>query len=361
MTPLLQQLTGAVQRRWLYHLGGAAARSMTLSMQRIYIVPTYAGLQCALLLLVMLVGALNYNLGLGYALTFLLGSCVLADMVATARNLAGLQLMPLAATPVFAGATAFFPIQLTAAPRRQHYAIWLGFQGDGAPRQHCDAGPSGSTSVLLGAPTTQRGWQPAARIRLVTRFPLGLFRAWSYWQPAQQVLVYPAPESPAAPLPQQASDGHGQSQHDSSGQEHFAGVRNYQPGDAPRQLAWRQIARHAASDTAPLLSKHLTGSAPGRLVFDLATLPAELSLEQQLARLCAWVLAAEAAALPYRLRLGALEIGPDSETGHRTEHGAEHSTAHSQQAACLRALALYGQEQEQEQEQMRKPLQGPQA
>lgn len=93
MTPLLQQLTDAVQRRWLYHLGGAAARSMTLSMRRIYIVPTYAGLQCALLLLVMLVGALNYNLGLGYALTFLLASCALADMVATARNLAGLQLM----------------------------------------------------------------------------------------------------------------------------------------------------------------------------------------------------------------------------------------------------------------------------
>lgn len=341
MAALLQRLTGAVQRRWLYHLGGAAARSMTLSMHRIYIVPTYAGLQCALLLAVMLVGALNYNLGLGYALTFLLASCVLADMVATARNLAGIQLVPQAATPVFAGETAFFPIQLTQAARRQHYAIWLGFQGDGAPRQHCDVTARGSTSVLLSAATTTRGWQPAARIRLVTRFPLGLFRAWSYWQPAQQVLVYPAPESPAAPLPQQGGDGDAPSQHDSAGREHYAGLRNYQPGDTPRQLAWRQIARHAGSDTAPLLSKHLSGGATGRLVFDLATLPAALSLEQQLARLCAWVLAAEAAALPYRLRLGELDIGPDSDDGKHAEH--------NQQAACLRALALYGQEQGQEQ------------
>ncbi|MBY0556565.1 MAG: DUF58 domain-containing protein [Burkholderiaceae bacterium] len=336
MAALLQRLTGAVQRRWRSYLGGAAARSMTLSLRRIYIVPSYTGLQCALLLLVMLVGALNYNLGLGYALTFLLASCMLADMVATARNLAGLQLLPQATTPVFAGETAFFPIQLTPAARRQHYAIWLGFQGDGAPRQHCDVGTTGSTSLRLSAATTTRGWQPAARIRLVTRFPLGLFRAWSYWQPVQQVLVYPAPESPAAPLPQQSSDGDGPSRHDSAGQEHYAGVRNYQPGDSPRQLAWRQIARHAASDTAPLLSKHLSGGAAGWLVFDLAALPAELSLDQQLARLCAWVLAAEAAALPYRLRLGDLDIGPDSDDGKHAEH--------RQQAACLRALALYGKE-----------------
>jgi hypothetical protein len=111
MTALLQRLRSAVHARWLYHLGGTAASSMTLSMRRIYIVPTRAGLQCALLLTVMLVGSLNYNLGLGYALTFLLGACVLADMVATAHNLAGLRLTPGQTAPVFAGETASFRIR----------------------------------------------------------------------------------------------------------------------------------------------------------------------------------------------------------------------------------------------------------
>ncbi|WP_374357729.1 DUF58 domain-containing protein [Pseudoduganella danionis] len=327
MTALLQRLRSAVHARWLYHLGGAAASSMTLSMRRIYIVPTRAGLQCALLLTVMLVGSLNYNLGLGYALTFLLGACVLADMVATAHNLAGLRLTPGQTAPVFAGETASFRIELAPARARQHYAVWLGFQDDDSSVQPCDVGtPPVGTSVLLHATTSTRGWQAAGRIRLVTRFPLGLFRAWSYWQPALQVLVYPAPEQPPVPLPaMDGTAGHGRSP---SGSEHLAGLRDYRPGDSPRHLAWRQIARHASRPELPLLAKQFEGGSASQLRFDLATLPPQLTLEHKLSRLCAWVLAAESSAQPYSLRLDQLYIpaalGP------------------AQQSACLRALALYG-------------------
>lgn len=352
MTALLQQIRSAAHARWLYHLGGAASPRITLSMRRIYIVPTRAGLQCALLLLVMLLGSLNYNLALGYALTFLLGACVLADMVATARNLAGLQLAPAQAAPVFAGETAGLRIELAPAAARQHYAVWLGFQTDGAPMQHCDVGTpatgaattyaisgstaasvsiaagSSSSSVMLHAATATRGWQEAGRIRLVTRFPLGLFRAWSYWQPDLRVLVYPAPEAAAPALPGGASgEGHSQNQ---TGSEHYTGVRDYRPGDSPRHLAWRQIARHAGTPELPLLAKQFEGGRASQLAFNLAALPPQLTLEHKLSRLCAWVLAAETAALPYSLQLDDLHIAA--------------ARGPAQQAACLRALALYGQE-----------------
>lgn len=333
MMALLQRLRSAVRARWLYHLGGPAASSMTLSMRRIYIVPTRAGLQCGVLLLLMLAGALNYNLGLGYALTFLLGACVLADMVATARNLAGLTLTPGRAMPVFAGEAASFQLELAPAAGRQHYALWLGFQADGSAMTTCDLGGGSSggaskvhaASVVLHAATSARGWQTAGRIRLVTRFPLGLFRAWSYWQPAQKVLVYPAPEYPPTPLPTSASGN--RHSHKLSGNEHFAGLRDYRPGDSPRHLAWRQIARHASADHAALLARQFDGAAAGALHLDLAQLPSPLSLEQKLSRLCAWVLAAEACALPYSLQLGRQQIAQ--------------SLGPTQQHACLRALALY--------------------
>ncbi|MYN47318.1 DUF58 domain-containing protein [Pseudoduganella sp. FT93W] len=327
MTALLQRFRSALHARWLYHLGGAPASSMTLGMRRIYILPTRAGLQCALLLMVMLLGSLNYNLGLGYALTFLLGACVLADMVATAHNLAGLQLTPGHTAPVFAGETASFRVELAPARARRHYAVWLGFQDDGVSVQPCDVGtvPAGA-SVLLHAATSTRGWQAASRIRLVTRFPLGLFRAWSYWQPALQVLVYPAPEQPPLPLP--AADscaGHGRSR---TGSEHLAGLRDYRPGDSPRHLAWRQIARHASRPELPLLAKQFEGASASPLIFDLATLPPQLPLERKLSRLCAWVLAAQASAQPYSLRLDQVYIPA--------------ALGAAQQSACLRALALYG-------------------
>ncbi|MFC0169526.1 DUF58 domain-containing protein [Pseudoduganella danionis] len=326
MTALLQRFRSAVHARWLYHLGGAAASSITLGMRRIYILPTRAGLQCALLLMVMLVGSLNYNLGLGYALTFLLAACVLADMVATAHNLAGLQLTPGHTAPVFAGETASFRIELAPARARQHYAIWLGFQDAGDSVQPCDVGTAPVASVQLRAATSRRGWQAAGRIRLVTRFPLGLFRAWSYWQPALQVLVYPAPEQPPVPLPAMgATAGHGRSR---TGSEHLAGLRDYRPGDSPRHLAWRQIARHTSRPELPLLAKQFEGGSASLLRLDLATLPPQLPLEHKLSRLCAWVLAAESSAQPYSLRLDQVFIpaalGP------------------AQQSACLRALALYG-------------------
>ncbi|MRW87186.1 DUF58 domain-containing protein, partial [Pseudoduganella sp. FT26W] len=167
----------------------------------------------------------------------------------------------------------------------------------------------------------------APRVRLVTRFPLGLFRAWSYWQPDARVLVYPAPELPAPPLPAAGAaseDGHG-----TVGLDNFAGIRSYQAGDPLRHLAWRQIARLDPALGGQLVTKHFEGGAVAELTLDFAALPLQLDLERKLARLARWVLEAEQRALPYRFRLAQHDYGPALGDAHR--------------AACLRALALFGQ------------------
>src|SRR5690349_23403836 len=79
---------------------------LVLSQRRIYILPTRPGLGFGALLLVLLIGSINYSLGLGYALTFLALSCALVDMVLTWRNLAYLRLQPLRGPNVFAGQEA---------------------------------------------------------------------------------------------------------------------------------------------------------------------------------------------------------------------------------------------------------------
>jgi uncharacterized protein (DUF58 family) len=166
----------------------------------------------------------------------------------------------------------------------------------------------------------------APRVRLATRFPLGLFRAWSYWQPELKVLAYPFPEPAAPPLPMSGTahgDGQGR-----AGDDDFAGVRSYQPGDPLRHLAWRQIARLDPELGGQLATKHFEGGAAEQLVLDFAALPPQLGLELRLSRMARWVLDAEQRALPYGFRLGAEAFDPAL--------GAAH------QAACLRALALYG-------------------
>jgi uncharacterized protein (DUF58 family) len=179
---------------------------------------------------------------------------------------------------------------------------------------------------MLAAPTRTRGWMRAPRVKLLTRFPLGLFRAWSYWLPDSRALVYPFPERDAPPLPMHgrpSPDGVG-----SAGSDDFAGVRSYQPGDPLRHLAWRQIARLDPSLGGQLVTKQFEGGAIDELLLDFDALPPRLDLELRLSRMTRWVLEAEARALPYAFRMG------------RLHYEAALGSAH--QDACLRALALYG-------------------
>jgi hypothetical protein len=63
-----------------------------LGQRNIYILPTRAGFTFAGTLLVMLLAAINYQLNLGYALTFLLAGAGLVSMHVTHGNLRGLTL-----------------------------------------------------------------------------------------------------------------------------------------------------------------------------------------------------------------------------------------------------------------------------
>jgi uncharacterized protein (DUF58 family) len=276
------------------------------------------------MLIVLFLSAINYNLSLGFALTFLLGGCAIIDMHLTHRNLAHLYLTPGRAQPVFAGEEAQFELHLINRRKHARYAIRLYFMTDASPRiEHAaDIAADASSNVILSTPTTERGWVQAPRICLQTRFPLGLMRAWSYWQPDLRVLVYPHPEEDAPPLP--LTDGEKEDSRGTAGHDDFAGIRAYQSGDSPRHLAWRQIAR---TDGSALITKHFEGGSSSELSLDYARLPRAMDTELKLSRMTQWVLAAEARGLPYAFRLGHLHFPPSI--------GAAH------QAACLQALALH--------------------
>lgn len=330
MPALWRRLRSAAVRKLnsqLFQLRDREPGHVVLVMRRVFIVPTRPGLAFTGLLLVMLIGSINYTLGLGFALTFFTGACAVADMVLTAKNLALLRLAPGRAQPVFSGQEAQFELHVHNDTPADRYAILLGFLHDGEPHHAVDVPSGGSGGVQLAAATEGRGWLAAPRVRLITRFPLGLFRAWSYWQPDLRVLVYPAPEMEAPPLPVSGAaseDGVG-----TVGLDNFAGIRSYRPGDPMRHLAWRQIARLDPSLGGHLVTKHFEGGAVAEMVLDFADLPASLDLELRLSRMTRWVLEAEARALPYAFRCGHVDLP----TGLGDAH----------QAACLQALALYGQ------------------
>lgn len=304
-----------------------------LGAQRVHIRPSRAGLAFAALLLALWIAAVNYRLGLGYALTYFAAACAIADMLFASRNLAGLALAATPGQPVFAGSHAFFTLRLINRSARPRHAIRLAAHGSAAAPSLADIAAHGDTAVSIGVAAQQRGWRDAPAVRLSGSFPLGLFVAWCHWQPEARVLVYPRPEPNAPPLPSLAGAARqtAPAPRASGGALELAGVRAYQPGDSLRRLAWRQIARQ---DGAHLFSKQFqpaadapAGAARGSIMLDDATLHA-LAPEARLSRLAAWVLQAERTGQPYGLRLGALTLAP--------------ALGASQRDACLRALALHG-------------------
>ncbi|MDP3613107.1 MAG: DUF58 domain-containing protein, partial [Rubrivivax sp.] len=79
-----------------------------LGQRNIYILPTRAGFTFVGTLIVMLLAAINYQLNLGYALTFLLAGAGLVSMHLTHGNLRGLTLHLRPLSSGFAGE----PVQL---------------------------------------------------------------------------------------------------------------------------------------------------------------------------------------------------------------------------------------------------------
>ena len=305
---------------WLYGFTPPERGTVELVHRRVYIVPARLGWFFGGTLLVLLIGSINYALSLGFALTFLLAGLGLAGMVHTARNLARIAVTAGRAEPVFAGESAQFRLFLDGRAAFDRPAVLARHLGSGS-QLVVDIPPRGVAEVVLAVPAQSRGRLALGRVMLETRFPLGLFRAWSYIEPDARCLVYPRPErSPLPPFSGEAAAG---ALHTPTpGSDDFAGLRGYQRSDSPRHIAWKAVAR---SDE--MLTKQFAGDAAAELWLDARLLPAGLVLEQRLSRLAGWVLAAERAGAHYGLRLPGVEIPPARGEMHR--------------AACLQALALY--------------------
>lgn len=307
-------------RQWLFRFGRDENLPIVLTQRRIFILPTRTGLVFCLMLVVMLVGAVNYNLSLGHALIFLLTGLGLVGMVHTFRNLVALHLTPGYADPVFVGDLAHFPLHLENTRHQDRRALVFSF--DQAHSVIVDIPARGLQTIAVPCPAPARGRLDPGRITVSTTYPLGLFRAWSYPHPPLSCLVYPKPI--ASQLPTAEPAAHTGYRQGNDGDEDFVGLRPRQPSDPTRHIAWKAAARNTGQQ--PLLVKQFAGGAAQELWLDWRLTSAQ-DTETRLSILAGWVLAAEEKQTRYGLRL------PNGER--QPAQGKAHCDA------CLELLALY--------------------
>lgn len=294
---------------------------LELKQHNLYILPSRSGWMMALTLLILLIASINYQLNLGYLLTFLLAGSMATGTWTCHRNLVGLMLEIQPGPAVFAGQAASARLIIDNQARRNRYALAIVPAGnpdseavwvDCAARQH--------TTAVLHVPALHRGWMDLPLLKLQTHYPLGIFRVWSLWRPAARVLVYPSPEVKPPPLPEGETGNRQPVQRSTARGGEIDGVRPYHRGDPMKWIVWKKT-----DPLGGLVSREHMGPSNAARWLDWRHARAG-STEADLSRMTAWVLAAERSGLIYGLRLPGREIPP--------------SCGHEHQRLCLEALAL---------------------
>jgi uncharacterized protein (DUF58 family) len=298
---------------------GVETGPVVLDRSRIYILPTGTGLVFAGMLALMLFGSINYNNSMGHLFTFLVGGMALVSILHTYRNLAGLGFAAGRTRPAFAGQRAGYELLIENPLTLRRSGIQLELTGEKPVVTHLEG--QQTRSILLWRNTTRRGSLPLGRCTVSTRYPLGLFRAWAFVELPLSCSVYPRP-GPVRMPPQTPAYKPQQSGDKGRGVDDFIGFRPWRPGDSPRHVFWKAVARDQA-----LLVKQFGGDRADEVWLDWVTLP-DLGTEARLSQLCRWVIDAHRDHQPFGLRLPGCEIAIGSGTLHRQR--------------CLEALARFG-------------------
>jgi uncharacterized protein (DUF58 family) len=298
----------------LTRLKQAEPLPILLNRHRIYVLPTRFGLMFSAVLLVMLLGALNYNNNPALLLTCLLGAASYQSVFQAFRAVDRVELRALRAEPCHVGDTLHISLHFHIDARPRHS---LRMRVEGIETVF-DLMPGADGCVRIELPAAQRGWRRIGRIRVYSEYPFGLFHVWSWLNPEFAALIYPRLESNAPPLPLDGADADQKATRHAG--DELAMLRDYHPTDPMRSIAWKASARHDR-----LLVKEFEQRRGREIILDFARLRG-LDRETRISRLARWVCMAESAQVRYGLRLPEHTLGPGLGSDHRH--------------ACLRELAL---------------------
>lgn len=293
-------------------------RKLTLTQRNVFIFPTLTGGVFTILVLLLLVGAVNYQNSLMFGVAFLLVGVFLTAILHTFRNLAGLTVEYLGADTAFVDEHVRFRVRVSRPENQRREGIQLGWPN--TIKRWVEVYDSAHATVDLYVAGQHRGWLRPGRMLIETLFPLGLLRAWTWVDLDAQALIYPRPFFERGTQLSEQSTEAGQ-RLDTLGSDDFQDVRDYTPGDPVRHIMWRAFAR-----TGDLHVKNYASYLQDSVWIDFNVLIGDT--ERRLSLMTGLVLDADANRREFGLRLPGVTLQPAG--------GASHV------ADALKCLALHG-------------------
>jgi uncharacterized protein (DUF58 family) len=295
------------------------ADEITLTQRSTYILPTKAGLFLFAIILLMLIGATNYQNNLAFMLTFLTASIGMVSILVTYKNLQGLLFKMAQSESVCAGEKTHLSILIESLEQQTHSALAIGTSKNDLI--YFDVVSQYKNRVELAIQTDKRGRMPIPRLIVCSQFPFGLLNAWSWFKFESTILVYPTPiEPPVESGVSQTSDEEYSSF--SKGQDELYGLKNYQQGEPLSRIDWKAVAREKG-----IFSREFVDYQNQDTVFDWNDYAAYPN-ESILSFLCFLVLKASRENTEFGLNLPNRKIA----FGQGKQHVKK----------CLEALAIFG-------------------
>lgn len=296
---------------------------LTITHQRIYILPSKRGWFFIFSLLIMLIASMNYAINLGFALCFLLTGLVASALLSTYQNLAGIEVVSANVDATFENDHLHFLLCFKNKNDSKRLGVKISTkQGT----QDIFTIPAHETTISsLNVLAASRGYQHLGRVTVSSDYPLGLWYGWSYFHTSCKAIIYPQAEVNAPAAPENTVDSeHNNNKNDKPGTDDFSELKAYQPGDPQSRIAWKTVARgqgwysKSFTDDVGTSRHHLSWQDTDNIA----------SVEKRLSRLSAWIVHAEHRGVEYSLSLPNFRSTCDRGMQHRDK--------------LLEKLALFG-------------------
>jgi uncharacterized protein (DUF58 family) len=210
---------------------------------QVYLMPTVEGWWWIGTLFILLLMGWGYTNNLCLALGMLLVAVTVVLLMEAHFNLDGIRLKSLLVEDQYQDSPAAWHLWWQAKRPRERRALLLSWDDTQGPEGEFQL-PAAKEGDARGPWIFhKRGHWKNSHVKLSSRYPLGLFKAWSYHAVTVEAWVYPKPFS--GPVPHRWWDeGLGSSVNvESHSGDEPGDFRRYQEGDAPTRVAWKAIAR----------------------------------------------------------------------------------------------------------------------
>lgn len=285
--------------------------------RNLYILPSGFGVAYGAVVIMLLVGAINYQINTIFLMTFLLAIIGMVSAYEAHSNLLNLTFQFVTIEDVTQGTAA--KISLKVKPNTKiRYGISLRIASQVETR--LEQIPQEGLQFILPLQTNARGYFSLPPIVITSIYPYGIFKVWGYLYFDEHYYVYPQPVDPGF-WPEPSIDPSKKSKNIAGDEEFYDFKRVDNPWIEPKRISWKLAAKGQG-----WYLKRMSSNEVDFWLFKLAGIPYG-DIESKLQHLCYWLQTAELNGLIYGLQLSATT----------TPYG--NGKAHLQH--CLRLLALY--------------------